>query len=367
MNFELEPLAESQCLQHIINQLVQSEHRLPCFSVVDSDGDDGEDYNIYNLGGMSEEGARETSLRLYFEGEEVSASVLLSTLRTSRLPLFEGTDWLAWDEAAQTLRTNRPYRMGGLKRNFWGSGLSHDPVRATDAKTDVFKLLRSAYLSSDFGTRPLLVSNDHVDDALGRRPVPFCEPPLLSQCQCEDYSLVYFTRQGDVRAVPLSLAYAEEVAVATRAGSLFRSKFGRPTLRPSLTELSLAVNGFSLATSYDLRKFHYVARRNGGTAFESVFRQVDVPEDLRLWHYEHSSIADRASSLADWARERDCRLFVTPGAHPLQSNDCASVSTIEQYAQAVCTLAALGYRLGESAKYYRQVGVYRASDHEQVN
>lgn len=345
-------VTESDCIALIVRSLVMQDLNEFSLRVVHPGADGGVDYSFKNLRGLNSSTVDQTEFSIVVDGHRFSIRTLLNALRNIGLPLFmEDTHrpWLAWDQASQTLVTNLEYQGGHLKRCFWPEGLERAVTVPTDPeRARVFKLLRTAYLSSDHGKKPIVVHNSRLADALEKRPVPFEEPKTISKAEVDEFSLVYFTHSGEVSTIPLSKAYTENVTVSTRAGTYFHAR-GWGLLRPSLNENVLWANSFRMSVENNPSRFCYYLRRKRGTVFQSVFEQIDIPSHMQYWHSSLDDVESRSKQISEWADERNAMVYLTANGHPLQSNDCESVTTPEHYARAVRKLHECGFEINNSS------------------
>lgn len=345
-------VTEEDCIALIVRSVVMQDLGSFALEVVSPHDDLGVEYDFCNLAGLDCDSVRTTDYSLLVHDYPISVQMMLNALRKSGLPLFWQTTqrpWLAWDDASQCLDTNLQYQGGHLRRCFLPGGLDREtPVPKEPERARIYKLLRTAYLSSDYGKRPLLIHNSHLDDALAKKAVPFEEPRPLGEAEFGEYSLVYFTHTGEVTSVPLSKACEEKVTVATRTASYFGYDGWRP-LSPSLVENVLWANSFRMSVQNNSQKFRYYLRRNKGTVFQSTFEQIDIPSEIQLWYSRPDSVAERAAKISEWAAARNARVFLTVNCHPLQFNDCEQVTTPEHYANAVKKLAEHDFTLNNSS------------------
>lgn len=346
-------VTEEDCIALIVRSLVMGD--LNCWSLIVWHPDDclGVDYDFCNLSGLTPSTIGNTDYCIIANGHRIAIPMLLNALRRIGIPLFRDDAWLAWDEASQSLVTDLAYQGGHLHRCFWPDGLGREVKVPEDSeRARVFKLLRTAYLSSDHGKKPLLLHNGHLGGALAKKAVPFEEPKTISRIQADDYSLVYFTPSGDVTSLPLSKACNENVTVSTRTASYFwHGQFGGPRarLRPSFNEAVLWANGLGMSVASNPQKFRYFLRRNRGTVFQSAFEQIDLPSSMRFWHSMPASIDDQARNISDWADERNTQVYVTVDGHPLHTDDCFSVTTPQLYARAVRKLQECGFHISNAS------------------
>lgn len=336
-------VTEADCLDLILRSLTSSGILL--FNVFKLDNTLERDFDVGAFDGFTLKDVAKTSYRLEAEGYDVDVGVLLGVLRDSGLPLFFPSSnylnpWIAWDDTRQCIVSNLQYKDSYKKRGFWGGGdAGHLLSDLTDPRrTKIFKVLRTAYLSSDHGKKPILVPDFLLNDALSKKAIPFEKPSILTVGDIDDFYLAYVMATGEVTSVPLSEAHKEKVTIATRTASYFDG-------RPSLNEMVLKVNGFRIALHGNPRVFQYYIRRRQGTVFQSVFARVDLPEKIFFW-YTRPDLADAsANAITEWACKRNAEIYITTSGHPLDSNNCEFVTTPEYYANAIKKLKELGFRI----------------------
>lgn len=343
---KLARVTEADCIALIVRGLVTDELGAFELEVVHSDGETGDDYDLNALNGLTPSNLRHNGFVVIAHGYRVPSPPLLDALRNTGLPLFGGDAWVVWNPASQSLITNEGHLGSHWNRSSWITRPDGDVTPPKDPKrARVFELLRTAYLTSDFGKRPLLIRNEHLDAALAKKSVPFAEPRNITEEELHDFSLVYVNRFGDVSNLSLASAYAEDVPIACRACCFFRAR-SRRELRPSLTDSALKVNGFLMAVARDCERFTYYVRRNEGTVFQGIFERVDLPSGLRFKKVDPDSIANSALRISEWGRERNVKVYVTEQHHPLHSDDREVCTTVELYSAAIRVLQDLGFALG---------------------
>lgn len=179
-------VTEDDCIALIVRSLVMQDLGSLSFSVVYTREDDGVDHDFASLAGFTLDCVEQKNF--YIDAHHryrISVRTLMNALRKIGLPLFlkdRHRPWLAWDEASMSLETNLLYEGGYLKRCFFPTGLDKQvTVPADPERARVFKLLRTAYLSSDHGKKPILTHNRHLAEALAKRPVPFESPSMSAR------------------------------------------------------------------------------------------------------------------------------------------------------------------------------------------
>ena len=333
------------CISLIVRSVVLQE--IDTAVHVAAPDDHEHDYEFSVFAGLTNATVDKSRFSLLLGSHHCTARVLFDALRKIELPFFEGgLPWLAWDRSTQSLLTNLEHSGGHQNRCFWPDGVGGQlTVPKEPERARVFELLRTAYLSSDHGHKPLLVRSEHLADAFAKRVIPFEEARQIERKEIDHYSLVYVAATGDVSEAPLQKALDERVTISTRTGSLYG--YG---LRPSLNESVLWANSFRLAVRNHPSSFRYYLRRNKGTIFQTAFEQIDLPSSIKFWNPEPREAERSANALADWAVEREAKLFVAVDGHPLQSDDCDSVSTPQHYASAVNRLRVLGFTIGDGSR-----------------
>ena len=347
---ELTEVTEDDCIALIVRSLVMRDLWL---TIERFNGLSCDDYDFASLAGFTLDCVDQQDFLIAVQGYRIPVQALMNALRKIRIPLFfKGMNppWLAWDEASKSLETNLLYTDYYKKRCFFSTGMDAQVTEPVDLeRAHVFKLLRSAYLSSDIANKPILTRNRHLADALAKMPVPFEFPSIISETEMDDFSLVYYTHTGEVTSLPLAKAFNEKVTISTRSASFFYSSPYICSLYPSLNKNVLWANSFRMSVENNPAKFHYYLRRNSGTVFQDVFERIDLPDGMPFWDVKPDAVLKKALKISQWSDERDIKIYITVGGHPLQSNDCELVTTPELYALAVLKLQECGFEIGNDS------------------
>lgn len=278
---------------------------------------------------------------------DVPITLLIDAIRSSDVPLFYDSGWLAWDRREQRLKDS-PISVEQL----WNDALlkrSSASLREDERQLTVE--LHRAIFSSDHGSKPLLVKREFVEDVVRRRKVIFGTPHRITSEMIGSYMLAFFDSVGEVEVFPLTLAAKLGLPIFSRTSAYL---WQEGDLKPLFNDASLVAGAYLLATNCSPSCFHWFRAKERGTIFQPALERIAAPSNQEpeprtrpgfslnsVWTNYGLAAPLTATRMREWAADLGT-VYITSGGHPLATE---LVTTPELYEKAVHTLDRFSYRI----------------------